>query len=42
MEPGPPLNPDAADFVRRQLAAERMGGPGLQVGRLPADPARAT
>jgi catechol 2,3-dioxygenase-like lactoylglutathione lyase family enzyme len=29
--PGPPLSPDAADFVRRQLEKGDMGGLGLQV-----------
>jgi catechol 2,3-dioxygenase-like lactoylglutathione lyase family enzyme len=31
MTPGPPLEPDAADFVRRQLGAGKMGGLGLRV-----------
>jgi catechol 2,3-dioxygenase-like lactoylglutathione lyase family enzyme len=31
MTPGPPLDPDAADFVRRQLEKGQMGGLGLQV-----------
>jgi catechol 2,3-dioxygenase-like lactoylglutathione lyase family enzyme len=31
MVPGPPLSPDAADFVRRQLEKGDMGGLGLQV-----------
>ena len=31
MTPGPPLDPDAADFVRRQLEKGEMGGLGLQV-----------
>jgi catechol 2,3-dioxygenase-like lactoylglutathione lyase family enzyme len=31
MVPGPPLDPDAADFVRRQLQAGKMGGLGLRV-----------
>ncbi len=31
MTPGPPLDPDAADFVRRQLAKGQMGGLGLRV-----------
>ena len=31
MTPGPPLEPDAADFVRRQLQKGSMGGLGLQV-----------
>jgi catechol 2,3-dioxygenase-like lactoylglutathione lyase family enzyme len=30
MTPGPPLDPDAADFVRRQLQAGQMGGLGLR------------
>ena len=29
--PGPPLDPDAADFVRRQLGKGQMGGLGLRV-----------
>jgi len=31
MTPGPPLDPDAADFVRRQLEKGQMGGIGLTV-----------
>jgi len=31
MLPGPPLEPDAADFVRRQLEKGQMGGLGLRV-----------
>jgi catechol 2,3-dioxygenase-like lactoylglutathione lyase family enzyme len=31
MVPGPPLDPDAADFVRRQLEKGGMGGIGLRV-----------
>jgi catechol 2,3-dioxygenase-like lactoylglutathione lyase family enzyme len=31
MVPGPPLSPDAADFVRGQLEAGQMGGLGLSV-----------
>lgn len=31
MTPGPPLDPDAADFVRRQLEKGSMGGFGLRV-----------
>ena len=31
MVPGPPLSPEAADFVRRQLEAGQMGGLGLRV-----------
>ncbi|MEX5708339.1 VOC family protein [Parafrankia sp. FMc6] len=31
MVPGPPLDPDAADFVRRQLGKGQMGGLGLRV-----------
>ncbi|HEY9475112.1 MAG TPA: VOC family protein [Mycobacteriales bacterium] len=31
MLPGPPLDPDAADFVRRQLEKGQMGGLGLTV-----------
>ncbi len=31
MTPGPPLDPDAADFLRRQLEKGQMGGLGLQV-----------
>src|SRR3989442_10002794 len=31
MTPGPPLNPEAADFVRRQLEGGQMGGLGLRV-----------
>lgn len=31
MVPGPPLTPEAADFVRGQLAAGQMGGLGLRV-----------
>ncbi len=31
MTPGPPLTPDAADFVRGQLEAGKMGGLGLRV-----------
>jgi catechol 2,3-dioxygenase-like lactoylglutathione lyase family enzyme len=31
MVPGPPLDPDAADFVRRQLEKGQMGGLGLRV-----------
>jgi len=31
MKPGPPLDPDAADFVRRQLGKGQMGGLGLSV-----------
>lgn len=31
MTPGPPLEPDAADFVRRQLEKGKMGGLGLRV-----------
>ena len=31
MKPGPPLDPDAADFVRRQLEKGQMGGLGLRV-----------
>ena len=31
MVPGPPLSPDAADFVRRQLESGQSGGLGLRV-----------
>ena len=31
MTPGPPLDPEAADFIRRQLERGQMGGLGLQV-----------
>jgi catechol 2,3-dioxygenase-like lactoylglutathione lyase family enzyme len=31
MTPGPPLDPDAADFIRRQLEKGQMGGLGLCV-----------
>jgi len=31
MKPGPPLHPDAADFIRRQLGKGQMGGLGLTV-----------
>ena len=31
MTPGPPLEPDAADFVRGQLEKGQMGGLGLRV-----------
>src|SRR5262249_62363804 len=31
MPPGPPLEQDAADFIRRQLEAGKMGGLGLRV-----------
>ena len=31
MVPGPPLDPDAADFIRRQLGKGQMGGLGLRV-----------
>ena len=31
MLPGPPLEPAAADFIRRQLEAGQMGGLGLRV-----------
>ncbi|MEP7054703.1 MAG: VOC family protein [Actinomycetota bacterium] len=31
MTPGPPLDSDAADFVRRQLGTGQMGGLGLRV-----------
>ncbi|MDI1462055.1 VOC family protein [Catellatospora sp. KI3] len=31
MTPGPPLDADAADFVRRQLEQGKMGGLGLRV-----------
>ena len=31
MTPGPPLDPDAADFIRRQLEKGSMGGLGLAV-----------
>jgi catechol 2,3-dioxygenase-like lactoylglutathione lyase family enzyme len=31
MTPGPPLDPDAAEFVRRQLEKGAMGGLGLKV-----------
>jgi hypothetical protein len=31
MTPGPPLDSDAADFVRRQLDKGQMGGIGLHV-----------
>jgi len=31
MVPGPPLDPDAADFIRRQLEQGKMGGLGLRV-----------
>ncbi|HEY9388814.1 MAG TPA: VOC family protein [Mycobacteriales bacterium] len=37
MVPGPPLDPEAADFVRRQLEKGQMGGLGLTV-----DDCRAT
>jgi catechol 2,3-dioxygenase-like lactoylglutathione lyase family enzyme len=30
MLPGPPLSPDAADFIRRQLEKGEMGGLGLR------------
>ena len=31
MTPGPPLDADAADFIRRQLGKGQMGGLGLRV-----------
>jgi catechol 2,3-dioxygenase-like lactoylglutathione lyase family enzyme len=31
MTPGPPLDPEAADFIRRQLEKGGMGGVGLRV-----------
>ncbi|GAA0512433.1 hypothetical protein Ade02nite_43740 [Paractinoplanes deccanensis] len=31
MVPGPPLSPEAADFVRKQLESGQMGGLGLRV-----------
>ncbi len=31
MKPGPPLSPDAAEFVRSQLESGQMGGLGLRV-----------
>lgn len=31
MTPGPPLDPDAADFIRRQLEKGQLGGVGLNV-----------
>ena len=31
MTPGPPLDPEAADFIRRQLGKGQMGGLGLRV-----------
>lgn len=31
MTPGPPLQPDAADFVRRQLEKGQLGGLALRV-----------
>lgn len=31
MTPGPPMDADAADFVRRQLAKGQLGGVGLRV-----------
>ena len=31
MLPGPPLSPEAADFVRGQLESGQMGGLGLRV-----------
>jgi catechol 2,3-dioxygenase-like lactoylglutathione lyase family enzyme len=31
MTPGPPLDPEAAEFVRRQLEKGQMGGLGLRV-----------
>jgi catechol 2,3-dioxygenase-like lactoylglutathione lyase family enzyme len=31
MVPGPPLSPEAADFIRGQLEAGQMGGLGLRV-----------
>jgi catechol 2,3-dioxygenase-like lactoylglutathione lyase family enzyme len=31
MTPGPPLSPEAAEFVRRQLEGGQMGGLGLRV-----------
>jgi len=31
MTPGPPLDPESADFVRRQLEKGQMGGLGLRV-----------
>jgi catechol 2,3-dioxygenase-like lactoylglutathione lyase family enzyme len=31
MVPGPPLNPEAADFIRRELEKGQMGGIGLTV-----------
>ena len=31
MTPGPPLTPEAADFIRGQLEAGQMGGLGLKV-----------
>ena len=37
MTPGPPLDAEAADFVRRQLEKGQMGGLGLQRRRLPQD-----
>jgi catechol 2,3-dioxygenase-like lactoylglutathione lyase family enzyme len=37
MTPGPPLDDDAADFIRRQLGKGQMGGLGLRV-----DDCRAT
>jgi catechol 2,3-dioxygenase-like lactoylglutathione lyase family enzyme len=31
MVPGPPLDPEAADFIRRQLGKGQLGGLGLRV-----------
>jgi catechol 2,3-dioxygenase-like lactoylglutathione lyase family enzyme len=31
MKPGPPLNDEAADFIRRQLGTGQLGGLGLRV-----------
>jgi hypothetical protein len=31
MTPGPPLDPEAAAFIRRQLEKGQLGGVGLQV-----------
>jgi catechol 2,3-dioxygenase-like lactoylglutathione lyase family enzyme len=31
MKPGPPLDPESADFVRRQLGKGQMGGLGMRV-----------
>lgn len=35
MKPGPPLDSEAADFVRRQLEKGQMGGLGLRVDDCP-------